>query len=259
MSSTAIWPGVRIPPRILLPLTSPPEVPNLQYTASLKLTSLSVQQCHELITNVYDELIRRKTDGKVPFLPVRMDFHPKRNQARQKPATLPTPRFQDLCSGVHFEFSRRVNPSGCHRYSPEWPPAALCTNANGAALKNCVQCIQSISPSPTTTQVILDQFEQGCAAIGTPVTLGGSGGSSGGGLTSHSPSATVSASKGATSPSSSSTRTATTGLGTSPSASGTAGGDGSVNQLNNSNAAGRATVGSVGLIGLAMGAAALLL
>lgn len=43
----------------------------------------------------------------VPFLPVRDDFHPKRNQARQKLATLPTHRFQDLCSDVYFELSRR--------------------------------------------------------------------------------------------------------------------------------------------------------
>jgi len=43
----------------------------------------------------------------VPFLPVREDFHPKRNQARQKLATLPTSRFEDLSSDVYFELSRR--------------------------------------------------------------------------------------------------------------------------------------------------------
>jgi len=31
---------------------------------------------------------------KVPFLPVRDDFHPKRNQARQKLATLSSNRFR---------------------------------------------------------------------------------------------------------------------------------------------------------------------
>lgn len=43
----------------------------------------------------------------VPFLPVRDDFHPKRNQARQKLATLPTGRFKDLSSDVYYELSRR--------------------------------------------------------------------------------------------------------------------------------------------------------
>ena len=43
----------------------------------------------------------------VPFLPVRDDFHPKRNQARQKLATLPTGRFKDLSSDVYYELARR--------------------------------------------------------------------------------------------------------------------------------------------------------
>ena len=43
----------------------------------------------------------------VPFLPVREDFHPKRNQARQKLATLPASRFEDLSSDVYFELARR--------------------------------------------------------------------------------------------------------------------------------------------------------
>lgn len=42
-----------------------------------------------------------------PFLPVRDDFHPKRNQARQKLATLPKNRFKDLASDVFFELRRR--------------------------------------------------------------------------------------------------------------------------------------------------------
>lgn len=45
--------------------------------------------------------------SEVPFLPVRDDFHPKRNQARQKLATLPASRFEDLSSDVYFELARR--------------------------------------------------------------------------------------------------------------------------------------------------------
>lgn len=43
----------------------------------------------------------------IPFLPIKEGFHPKRNQARQKLATLPLARFEDLSSDVHFEIARR--------------------------------------------------------------------------------------------------------------------------------------------------------
>jgi hypothetical protein len=38
---------------------------------------------------------------------VRDDFHPKRNQARQKLATLPKTRFKDLASDVFYELDHR--------------------------------------------------------------------------------------------------------------------------------------------------------
>ncbi|KAJ7350358.1 hypothetical protein DFH08DRAFT_861178 [Mycena albidolilacea] len=91
--------------------------PNSRSTARQKLTRLTIQQFHELSTDVYDELVRRKNEKEVPFLPVREEFHPKRNQARQKLATLPITRFEDLSSDVYFELARRYpefkeNPSG---------------------------------------------------------------------------------------------------------------------------------------------------
>ncbi|EPQ26795.1 uncharacterized protein PFL1_05773 [Pseudozyma flocculosa PF-1] len=76
-----------------------------------KLTRLSKQQFTELSTDVYDELMRRQNNAKngnsTPFLAVRDEFHPKRNQARQKLATLPKNRFKDLASDVFFELERR--------------------------------------------------------------------------------------------------------------------------------------------------------
>ncbi|KAJ7690687.1 hypothetical protein B0H17DRAFT_584572 [Mycena rosella] len=92
--------------------------PNSRSTARQKLTRLTIQQFHELSTDVYDELVRRKNEREViPFLPVREEFHPKRNQARQKLATLPITRFEDLSSDVYFELGRRYpefkeDPSG---------------------------------------------------------------------------------------------------------------------------------------------------
>jgi len=43
----------------------------------------------------------------VPFLAVRDDYHPKRNQARQKLATLPQNRFKDLASDVYVQLERQ--------------------------------------------------------------------------------------------------------------------------------------------------------
>jgi len=79
-------------------------------TARQRLTRLTRAQFQELCTDVYDELIRRKTNAnntEAPFLPAQAEFHPKRNQARQKLSTLPTSRYQCLCSDLHYELVRR--------------------------------------------------------------------------------------------------------------------------------------------------------
>jgi hypothetical protein len=52
-------------------------------------------------------------------LPVRDDFHPKRNQARQKLATLPRNRFKDLASDVFFELNRRFPEFEAEHASPK--------------------------------------------------------------------------------------------------------------------------------------------
>ena len=81
-----------------------------------KLLRLSAVQFQELSTDVYDELLRRQSSSgqqrngpsQVPeFLIPKENFHPKRNQARQKLATLPPPRFQDLATDVFYELERR--------------------------------------------------------------------------------------------------------------------------------------------------------
>ncbi|KAF8543302.1 hypothetical protein BDD12DRAFT_726529 [Trichophaea hybrida] len=82
-----------------------------------KLLRLSAIQFQELSTDVYDELQRREPgvvapnlspDGEMPpFLPPKQDFHPKRNQARQKLSTLPADRFRDLATDVFYELERR--------------------------------------------------------------------------------------------------------------------------------------------------------
>ncbi|CAL5872628.1 uncharacterized protein PFLUO_LOCUS6894 [Penicillium psychrofluorescens] len=82
-----------------------------------KLLRLSPTQFHELSTDVYDELVRRQQamppPGRPPrpdvppFLPPRKEFHEKRNQARQKLASLQHQRFRDLATDVYCELERR--------------------------------------------------------------------------------------------------------------------------------------------------------
>lgn len=81
-----------------------------------KLLRLSSVQFQELSTDIFDELVRRQQVERrlgingtppPPFLPPRENFHPKRNQARQKLSTLPPPRFRDLATDVFLELERR--------------------------------------------------------------------------------------------------------------------------------------------------------
>ena len=79
-----------------------------------KLLRLSVTQFMELSTDVFDELMRREDERlqrvrDVPrFLPPKQNFHPKRNQARQKLSTLPIERFRQLATDVFYELERRI-------------------------------------------------------------------------------------------------------------------------------------------------------
>ncbi|KAK0899063.1 component of the polarisome [Friedmanniomyces endolithicus] len=79
-----------------------------------KLLRLSVTQFMELSTDVYDELLRREDErtGRVQnvpkSLPPMQNFHPKRNQARQKLSTLPVERFRQLATDVFYELERRI-------------------------------------------------------------------------------------------------------------------------------------------------------
>ncbi|POS83966.1 hypothetical protein EPUL_004781 [Erysiphe pulchra] len=81
-----------------------------------KLLRLSSVQFQELSTDIFDELVRRQQVERrlgingtppPPFLSPRENFHPKRNQARQKLSTLPPPRFRDLATDVFLELERR--------------------------------------------------------------------------------------------------------------------------------------------------------
>jgi len=81
-----------------------------------KLLRLSPVQFQELSTDVYDELLRRQDQQRsggahgwtVPnFLLPKPNYHPKRNQARQKLASLAGQKFGELAMDVHYELERR--------------------------------------------------------------------------------------------------------------------------------------------------------
>ncbi|CCU78135.1 SpaA/cell polarity protein [Blumeria hordei DH14] len=111
-----------------------------------KLLRLSPVQFLELSTDVYDELLRRQQNGKrarnagnlPPYLLPKDTFHPKRNQARQKLSTLPSPRFRDLATDVFYELERRlpkiandINRAGSPAISVRGIPSRMNTPVNG--------------------------------------------------------------------------------------------------------------------------------
>lgn len=113
-----------------------------------KLLRLSAVQFQELSTDVYDELLRRQSAGgpqvngpaQIPtYLLPKPTFHPKRNQARQKLATLPPPRFRDLATDVFYELERRfprfaggeIDRAESPALSARGPPSRQGTPVNG--------------------------------------------------------------------------------------------------------------------------------
>ena len=83
--------------------------PSMKKNTIHKLTSLTENQYAELATDIYDEVKRRTMtlEEKIPFLHVRTEYHPKRNQARQKLATLQDARFKELVFDVIIELEHR--------------------------------------------------------------------------------------------------------------------------------------------------------
>ncbi|KAH6656988.1 hypothetical protein BKA67DRAFT_176946 [Truncatella angustata] len=109
-----------------------------------KLLRLSAVQFLELSTDVYDELLRRERLSRLgpakvpPNLQPENNFHPKRNQARQKLSTLGPPRFRDLATDVFCELERRFEgfargdiPRMDSPVSGRGPPSRSGTPVNG--------------------------------------------------------------------------------------------------------------------------------
>ena len=111
---------------------NPKKIPKMS-RARDKLLRLSSVQFQELSTDVYDELLRRQaltsaegndTHSGLSYLLPKENFHPKRNQARQKLSTLPSSRFPDLATDVISELERRF-PNLAAKDSPRGSPALV--------------------------------------------------------------------------------------------------------------------------------------
>ncbi|KAG8743548.1 component of the polarisome [Ceratobasidium sp. 414] len=86
--------------------------PNFRPDARKNLARLHRTQFMELVTDVYDEVVRMNNyrDGNVPipsFVLARNDYHPKRNEARRQIAHLSPDNLKILMSDVFYELGRR--------------------------------------------------------------------------------------------------------------------------------------------------------
>ena len=73
----------------------------------------------------------------VPFLPPQAGFHPKRNQARFKLATLQPPRFQDLTGDLRYELGRRYPECKEEVMSPSFRFVKVAFNQSRSLLIPC--------------------------------------------------------------------------------------------------------------------------
>lgn len=114
-----------------------------------KLQRLTGVQFLELSTDVYDELKRREQVARrgpnappetapPDYLLPEDNFHPKRNQARQKLSSLGPPRFRDLATDVFCELERRYPnfanlemPLNASPIAMRGPPSRSGTPVNG--------------------------------------------------------------------------------------------------------------------------------
>ncbi|KAI8837910.1 hypothetical protein BJ741DRAFT_514269, partial [Chytriomyces cf. hyalinus JEL632] len=73
-----------------------------------RMGRLNQQQFTVFTIDLIDEILRRRDGANASaHLPARQDFHPKRNQTRQKLASLAILNFKKMACDVFFELERR--------------------------------------------------------------------------------------------------------------------------------------------------------
>ncbi|KAJ3122393.1 component of the polarisome [Nowakowskiella sp. JEL0407] len=126
---------------------------NLRISAREKLTRLTTGQFEELNTNLFDEIRRRQySSHTVPFLPINPDYHPKRNRARQKLATLVVFRFKDFVFDMYLEIERRF-PNFSNEQDAQKPASDSATAQNS---RNSPNFPASSEANMTFDQMLMD-------------------------------------------------------------------------------------------------------
>ncbi|KAG9076699.1 hypothetical protein FRC06_009360, partial [Ceratobasidium sp. 370] len=177
------------------------EPPNFRAAARKNLARLHRVQFMELVTDVYDEVVRMNNyrDGNVPipsFLLARNDYHPKRNEARRKIANLGPNCLKILMSDVFHELGRRYPnlkeaesvsvstparqpslgrlpvdttraqaPTQQTAASPDIPRAPVGTSTMDSAQGATAQAVDVVSSKMSITEVILILGQHGCPNI----------------------------------------------------------------------------------------------
>ncbi|KDR84220.1 hypothetical protein GALMADRAFT_205932 [Galerina marginata CBS 339.88] len=137
--------------REVLDLLTPTSV-NSPSTVRSKLTSLTLEQCHQLSSDVRDELARRTNEEGVSVLPDREGFAPQRNETRRKLATLPKAQFQNLFGDVHLELGRR-----CPGPKEDLSVVGLAANGDGLSSSNSSTGKRNSGDCQTTGSASCDQ------------------------------------------------------------------------------------------------------
>ncbi|KAJ3025797.1 UNVERIFIED_CONTAM: component of the polarisome [Siphonaria sp. JEL0065] len=136
-------------------LSSPDAQDANSEASQIRMGRLNQQQFNVFTIDLIDEILRRKEGpGAPPHLPARQDFHPKRNQTRQKLASLAILNFKKMGCDVYFELERR-HPNLLQEYPAQQPRTATAAAATPAP--NTQTLANATPPKPPTTTPALKQ------------------------------------------------------------------------------------------------------
>ncbi|KAJ3403738.1 component of the polarisome [Chytriomyces hyalinus] len=103
-------------------LSSPDAVEANSEASKQRMGRLNQQQFTVFTIDLIDEILRRREGANASaHLPARQDFHPKRNQTRQKLASLAILNFKKMACDVFFELERRF-PNLVQEYPQDKEP-----------------------------------------------------------------------------------------------------------------------------------------
>lgn len=156
-----------------------PEATIAKISSSRKLARLTIGQLVELMTDVCDEMGRRSCRAEQePHLDIKLEYSPKRNQARQKLADLTSHRFSQLIVCTVAELERRF-PS-LKQLRMESQASGLAGSRKGSRLdEQFEQLERSLASMPElsnesyklTNAVSVMQLSQVIEASTTPSTM----------------------------------------------------------------------------------------